>query len=168
MEQKFELSDRVVKTSGKKRGEEAEVCYIYNDEQMEIRYCDNPQRYDVKIKNYILASEWYKEQHRPYKPKEASVKWVKVLFTEDAFELNGEKYIAPAWWFSSKLINLLEEQGFMKWIGRFGFLFPNTAAWQEWQNAEIERMKANGKSLAPVHYNRTIYQVLKDINQFNG
>ncbi len=165
MELSFKDSDRVVKIDGKERGREAEVVYVYNNEQMEIKYCDSPERsYDVKTKHYIFASEWLKKEHLPYRPKDSTIKWVKTIITEDAFELKGEKYIAPISWLSSRLVKLLINKGFLKRIGRLGSLFSNIAEWEKWENSEIKK-KAVGR---PLHHNCIVYQILEDINQFNG
>lgn len=158
-------SDRVIKASGKKRGSAAEVRYVYNNEQMEIRYYDNPRRsYDVKIKNYVLVSDWVKSRHRPYKPKGSTIKWVVKIIAEDAFELDGRKYVSLMSWVSSRLIGMLIDKGFLGKIGRLGFLFHSVADWEKWENSEIKK-RAVGH---PIHYNCVVYQVLKDINQFNG
>ncbi len=161
MGQKFRASDRVIRADGKERGREAEVLYVYNDEQMEISYCDTGRSYDVKAKHYILASKW---TNPSYKPKESTIKWTKVVITEEVFELNGKKYLAPMSWLSSRLINLLIGKGFLKRVGRLASLFSNITEWEKWENSEIKK-KTIGH---PVHYNCIVYQVLKDVNQFNG
>lgn len=161
---KFQNSDRVVRTDGKEQGREATVVYVYNEEQMKIRYCDAGKRtYDVRSKHYILASEWKKSRPlRSYQPKRSTIERIKAIIADSAFELSGKRYVAHMSHLTHREIELLVEKGFLRQVGRVGSLFPNTSHWEIWFNKEI---RAGGR---PFHYNAMAYQALKDIDQFEG